>query len=302
MKKYLFAIDLDGTLLANSATSKISKVDVDAIQRLIKAGHVVCIATGRPWRAAKKAYQTLGLNTVIANYNGAQIHNPTDYDFIPVTSYMNLNDIMYILGDKKIKKVMSNVAIEGPGWVMLEKKDKDLERVFGFNQAAKLRIGINYHKLPLRPTGVIFDTKEGVNVTKLKDYLQRTYGDLVEFSSWSKGEGLTPVFDMTDVGITKAKALSLMARYYNVQIKNTIAMGDGYNDVPMFEVAEYSVSMANSSRDIQDVTTYVTTKSNKNGGVAEFINKFLDEDGFRKELRAIRRKKRKIAEQTTKAH
>jgi len=107
---------------------------------------------------------------------------------------------------------------------------------------------------------------------------------------------------MTDVGITKAKALSLMARYYNVQIKNTIAMGDGYNDVPMFEVAEYSVSMANSSRDIQDVTTYVTTKSNKNGGVAEFINKFLDEDGFRKELRAIRRKKRKIAEQTTKAH
>jgi len=66
---------------------------------------------------------------------------------------------------------------------MLEKKDKDLERVFGFNQAAKLRIGINYHKLPLRPTGVIFDTKEGVNVTKLKDYLQRTYGDLVEFSS-----------------------------------------------------------------------------------------------------------------------
>ena len=215
---------------------------------------------------------------------------------------MNLNDVMYILGDKKIKKAMTNVAIEGPGWVMLEKRDSDLERVFGFNKAAKLRIGLDYHKLPLRPTGVIFDTKKGVNVTKLKDYVQRTYGDLVEFSSWSKGEGLTPVFDMTNVGITKAKAISLMARYYDVEIKNTVAMGDGYNDVPMFEVAEYSVAMKNSSQDIKDIATYSTIKSNKDGGVAEFINKFLDDEAFRKELRKIRRQKRKISDKTTKAH
>jgi len=66
---------------------------------------------------------------------------------------------------------------------MLQKRDKDLERVFGFKDAAKLRIGINFHKLPLKPTGVIFDTKPGVEILKLKDYLQRTYGDLVEFSS-----------------------------------------------------------------------------------------------------------------------
>ena len=302
MKKYLFAIDLDGTLLANSSTSEIHEDNIKAVKRLVAEGHIVCIATGRPWRAAKTAYETLGLNTIIANYNGAQIHNPTNYDFIPMTSYMNLNDVMYILGDQKIKDSMTNVAIEGPGWVMLEKRDEDLERVFGFNKAAKLKIGLDYHKLPLRPTGVIFDTKEGINVTELKDYVQRTYGDLAEFSSWSKGEGLTPVFDMTNVGVTKAKAISLMARYYDIELKNTIAMGDGYNDVPMFEVAEYSVAMQNSSPDIQEIATYTSLKNNKEGGVAEFINKFLDDQDFRVELRKIRKQKRNVEAKTTKAH
>ena len=289
MEKHLFLIDLDGTLLKDSSKNIIHKKDIEAVKRATKEGHVVCIATGRPWRASEKAYHTLGLKTVIANYNGAQIHNPTDYSFNPVISYMNLNDVMYILGDNKLKKCISNLAIEGPGWVMLKKRDKDLERVFGFKDAAKLRVGIDFHKLPLKPTGVILDTKPGVKILELKDYLQRTYGDLVEFSSWSKGSGLTPVFDMTNVGITKAKAMSLISRYYDIPAHRTIAIGDGYNDVPMMEVAEYSVVMDQADNSIKNHATFVTN-SNQKAGVAEFINKFLDNNDFRKELR----KKRKI--------
>lgn len=301
---YLFAIDLDGTLLKNSSTAEISKEDIAAIKKLEKAGHKVCIVTGRPWIATKKPYETLGLKTLVANYNGAYIHNPTDYTFSPYISHMNLNDVMYILGDDKIKKYMSNLAIEGPGWVMLDKRDADLERVFGFNTAAKLKIGIDIHKLPLRPTGVVFDTKPGVNVTKLKDYLQRTYGDLAEFSSWSKGEGLTPVFDMTSVGVTKAKAISLMARYYDIPVTRTVAIGDGYNDVPMFEAAEISVAMANASIDIQSKATHTVTKTNKEGGVAEFVELFLkDEDNkFKQKLSKIRNIKRHVKDETTDAH
>ncbi|MCK5867369.1 MAG: Cof-type HAD-IIB family hydrolase [Mycoplasmataceae bacterium] len=301
--KWLFSIDLDGTLLKNSATGEIAKEDIEAIDKLKKAGHIVTIITGRPWRSSKKAYEALNLDTIVGNYNGAQIHNPSDYSFIPLTSYMNLNDVMYILGDKKIKKHMSNLAIEGPGWVMLQKRDKDLERVFGFSDAAKLKIGINFHKLPLRPTGIIFDTKPGLNIVKMKDYLQRRYGDLVEFSSWSKGEGLTPVFDMTNVGVTKAKAVSLMARYYDVPMRRTATIGDGYNDVPMFEVSEISAAVANSSTDIKAKTTYQCMETNKTGGVAEFINAFLKGgDSFIKEQRKIRSNLHKIETQTTKAH
>lgn len=303
--RWLFTIDLDGTLLQDSSKGVVSAEDQKAVRRAIEEGHVVCIVTGRPWRSTKKVYEALGLDTVVGNYNGAQIHNPTDYNFIPHIAYMNLNDVMYILGDKKIKESMSNLAIEGPGWVMLEHRDEDLERVFGFKDSENLKLGIDYHRLPLRPTGVIFDTKPGIDIIGLKDYLQRTYGDLCEFSSWGKGEGLTPVFDMTEVGVTKAKAISLMARYYDIPMKQTVAMGDGYNDIPMFDVAEISVAMANASDDIKEKATFVTTKSHKNGGVAEFINAFLDKEKsptFIKELKTLRKRRKNIRMEIVKAH
>ena len=303
-EKYLFLCDLDGTLLSDSANSTINKKDVDAIKRLREAGHIFAIATGRPWAASKKPYEALNLNTVIANYNGAQIHNPTDYNFTQQIEYMNLNDVMYILGDKKIKEAMSNLAIEGPGWVMLDHRDEPLERIFGFKDAAKLKLGIDFHKIPLKPTGVIFDTKPGVDVLELKDYLSRTYGDLAEFSSWSKGEGLTPVFDITNLGVTKARAIALLARYYDVPMTRTVAFGDGYNDLPMLKAAEISVVVANASQDIKDQATYACESTNKEGAIAEFIDKFLaDEDGsFVNEQSKRRVQIHVTSDQTTKAH
>lgn len=300
--KWLFTIDLDGTLLKDSKTGEVSNVDKRAIKRLIKEGHVVCIVTGRPWRSTEKVYKELGLTTVVGNYNGAQIHNPTDYNFNQVLSHMNLNDVMYILGDPVLEKWMSNLAIEGPGWVMLQKRDEDLERVFGFKDAAKLRLGINFNKIPLKPTGVVIDTKKGVDILRLKDYLNRRYGDLVEFSSWSKGKDLTPVLDMTNVGITKAKVVSLLARFYDVDIKKTISIGDGYNDVPMFGATEISCAMANASKDIHRKVTYVTKKTNQEGGVAEVIKNFLDKPEWVKEQKILRKKLNDIKDETTAAH
>lgn len=303
-QRFLFAFDLDGTLLKDSSKNIMHEDDVKAIKKLKDAGHVVCIITGRPWRAAKKTYEELGLDTVIGNYNGALIHNPCDYNFQHYISHMNLNEVMYILGDKRIQEAKSNLAIEGIGWVRLEKREPVLEKVFSFESSPNLKLGINIHKLPLKPTGVVFDTKPGANVKKLKDYLQRTYGDLVEFSSWSKGENQTPVIDMTAVGVTKAKALSIMARYYDVPINRTVAVGDAYNDVPMFKTAEISVAMANAPEDIKERATFVTTKTNREGGVSEFINKFLkDEDGtFLASQKAIRKSQHRIQDDTSAAH
>lgn len=77
----------------------------------VELGHVVCILTGRPWRSTKPIYEKLGLKTIVANFNGAYIHNPTDSEFIPTINYINLNDILYIMGDKRVKAETSNVAI-----------------------------------------------------------------------------------------------------------------------------------------------------------------------------------------------
>ncbi|MBN3535071.1 Cof-type HAD-IIB family hydrolase [Mycoplasma procyoni] len=272
---YLFALDLDGTILSNSSTGEIHPETFEALRMAIEQGHKICIITGRPWRSTKPIYEKLGLNTVVGNYNGAHIHNPSDEFFIPQIHYLNLNEMLYILGDKKVKKEMSNLAIEGPGWVQLQKRDEALEKVFGFSDSLKFTVGINLNKLPLKPTGIVFDVKETTDVYELKTYLERKYGDLGEFSSWSKGEGLTPVFDITSVGVNKAKAVSLLMRYYGIDIDNTISIGDGYNDVPMFNVTNIAVAMGNSDARVKKLATVALKKTNKEGGVGYYIKKFL---------------------------
>ncbi|WP_127942946.1 MULTISPECIES: HAD family hydrolase [unclassified Mycoplasma] len=292
-KRWLIFIDLDGTFLQDSTTGHLNPSDVKAVEQMIKRGHIVCITTGRPWRSTAEIYRKLKLDTVVSNYNGAHIHNPSDYNFQPYITNLNLNDVMYILGDEELQKATRNVAFEGPGWVQLQKRDPHLENVFGFSSAPKFHVGLDFHKLPLKPTGVIVDTNQNVDIRKLLDYLKRRFGDLVEFSSWSKGDGLTPVIDMTRLGATKSKAVSLISRYYKVPVYQTISIGDGYNDIPMFLTTEISVAMANASDDIKSFATWITSKSHKEGGVAEFLELFLaDQDGkFVENLRRVRTKK-----------
>ncbi|WP_036458973.1 Cof-type HAD-IIB family hydrolase [Mycoplasma leonicaptivi] len=296
-ERYLFAIDLDGTTLRSSATGEVHDQTLKAIKRAKQEGHIVCILTGRPWRSTKFIYDTLGLDTVVSNYNGAHIHHPYDDEFIPYIKYLNLNEALYILGDEKVQKEISNIAIEGPDWVQLQHRDDDLEKVFGFSTSSKLRVGLDFHKIPLMPTGIIFDVKKTTDVEQLRCYLKSRYGDLAEFSYWSKGDGLSPVFDMTNITANKGKALSMLIRYYDVKVENTIALGDGFNDVPMFKVANVSVAMGNATKDVKRYATVKISKSNKEGGVGWYINKFLDNPDAEIQKSNEKRKKRSQAEE-----
>ncbi|WP_341517652.1 Cof-type HAD-IIB family hydrolase [Mesomycoplasma ovipneumoniae] len=273
--RYLFVLDLDGTVLSDSANSEIHPDTESEIKRAVELGHVVCILTGRPWRSTKPIYEKLGLNTIVANFNGAYIHNPTDSEFIPTINYINLNDILYIIGDKRVKAETSNVAIEGPGWAKIKKRDKQLEQVFGFDHIKNLKPGLNYNKIPLKPTCLILDTKPTTNINDFKSYLERRYGDLGEFSAWSKGENHTYVFDMTAIGVNKSKAVSMLSRYYKIDLENIISIGDSYNDIGMFEISTISVAMANSPQQVKKHATVILKKTNKEGGVGDYIRRFL---------------------------
>lgn len=276
-RRFLFAIDLDGTLLADSGAGTIHPKTEEAIKKAVADGHIVSIITGRPWRSTMPVYQKLGLNAIVGNYNGAHIHNPADPFFIPTITYLDLNEVLYILGDQKVKKEISNYAIEGPDWVQLMHRDPNLEKVFGFNQATKFRESINLEKLPLKPTGIVFDCQPTTDVLDLLTYLKRRYGDLGEFSSWSKGEGLSPVFDITSIGVDKRKVISLMMRYYNIDIDDTIVMGDSYNDLSMYEIGNVGVCPANAEQAIKKASTVVMKQTNKEGAVGYFIEEFLQD-------------------------
>ena len=78
-KKYLIAMDLDGTLLPDYGT--INEKLIKIIDLLQKKGHRFVIETGRPFRSSIFVYNAFKLDTPLVNYNGCYITHPLDKNY-----------------------------------------------------------------------------------------------------------------------------------------------------------------------------------------------------------------------------
>lgn len=74
--------------------------------------------------------------------------------------------------------------------------------------------------------------------------------------------------------VSKGEAIKELTTYLGETINNTIAIGNGYNDISMFEVAGKSVAMENAENDIKKMADIITASNNADG-VAIFLENLL---------------------------
>lgn len=63
----------------------------------------------------------------------------------------------------------------------------------------------------------------------------------------------------------KGRAIEILANNGLIDLKDTIAIGDGDNDVSMFNVVETSIAMGNAKDKLKAVATYVTSDISEDG-------------------------------------
>lgn len=76
-------------------------------------------------------------------------------------------------------------------------------------------------------------------------------------------------------GVDKGIALQKVCDEYGIDIKNTLAIGDNYNDVAMIETAGIGIAVANAHLQVKEVADTVTKATNNEGAVAEAIERFI---------------------------
>ena len=72
----------------------------------------------------------------------------------------------------------------------------------------------------------------------------------------------------------KGSALSYICERFEISLENTMAIGDGDNDISMLKIAGLSVVMDNARDEIKKCADVITA-SNNNGGVGKAICKYV---------------------------
>ncbi|AUO67248.1 hydrolase [Citrobacter freundii complex sp. CFNIH2] len=80
--------------------------------------------------------------------------------------------------------------------------------------------------------------------------------------------------DIAGYGVHKGSTVQKLQEILNVSPEETMAFGDGYNDLELLAQAEYSFAMRNAFEEVKNAARFVTG-TNDNSAVMETINSLL---------------------------
>ncbi|MCM1505187.1 MAG: Cof-type HAD-IIB family hydrolase [Muribaculum sp.] len=248
--------DIDGTLVSFK-THKVPDSTVEALKRAKRNGHKIFISTGRPY-------------VIINNLRELQEAGLID-------GYITMNGSYCFVGDKVLYKscipaeevrIMADIADKSgyPSIFVSEhsmkvcRPDEEVRKIFyDFLQIKKLP--------ETKFSDAVNDDIYQMTIFFNEDVEQEIASMLpsCEFNRWY------PTFvDLTAKGNTKAKGIKILADYCGIPMSDTVAFGDGGNDVPMIEEAGLGIAMGNASDEVKSHADYVTDTVD-NDGIAKAL-------------------------------
>lgn len=277
-------IDLDGTLLNDYG--RVSSRSTEVIEKLIDKDIKVVIATGRNYRQAKMLTKEVkGLHYLCSNGAYIKLNN----EKILSNTLLPLDKLSTILSNIDLDN--SLVFIQGRDEIRTNlSKSKGLINKF-FTKG--LKFILNPKKvisLFRKETGIgkftkrIKDIKEYIDNTKEEFYKILVIGEKNELKILSKNieelglsisSSASGNIEINNEGVSKGIGLELLCKEFDIDIKDTMAIGDGGNDIEMLKRAGIGVVMGNSKNKELIKIANITTDTNKNDGVAKILETIL---------------------------
>ncbi|PPE06728.1 Cof-type HAD-IIB family hydrolase [Mesoplasma corruscae] len=274
--KKLILIDLDGTTLMDDHISIHPKTR-SSLEKATQAGHIVCICTGRVSRDAEKIYKDLNMSTILVSLDGGHISDPVHKQFKRIVLPISETIIKQIFKHEVLNDLIDNAVVEYYNHGMsLNPKDK----FFVVDTEDKTEMGdiINDWKGPA--SNLIIKLKSNTNFKYVVDTLKKDFGNSVIVKSdliyGIEHISEKPILIINNKFVNKGFAAEMVAQYYNISLKHTIAFGDQLNDYEMLKTVGTSVALKNANPKLQEVASIITDLTNNEGGVGDTLDKLLN--------------------------
>ena len=244
LSRYLIVTDIDDTLLPHEG--EIPKRNLDAIYRFQKKGGKFTFATGRSHYHCTELYRTLGINVPSAQNNGAYLYDCTtrtvmERTFLPYTANSYIKEACKVFPDMVVA-----VSMEA------QKAHLRSRQVYNIDE-----IGQDWFK--------ILFVRAPEKMEELHQWMDRHPLEGTYYTNSSA------VFcEIMAKGVDKGEGLRKLARVMGVDIRNTYAIGDFYNDIDMLKAAGTSVAVGDGAKDIVDMCDMVVGPCAQ-GAVADLI-------------------------------
>ena len=82
------------------------------------------------------------------------------------------------------------------------------------------------------------------------------------------------------MGIHKGNGLKELCELLQIDIQDTMAIGDNYNDLTMIQAAGIGVCVANAQDIVKENSDYICERDHEHSAVAEAIYRFVKEDEY----------------------
>lgn len=270
----LICIDVDGTLL--NSKHEITPRVKEAIEKAHALGLHTVISTGRMYTDAQYYADLIGVKSPVIASNGAFIKEK-DNDQVIYKDILGESLCLELL--EIFRKHRTTPYFCTPhkfyyGTILFKffyivtklfgrrNNNLDMEYVFSWKQWQTV---LQQEKEDIVKCEIIY--RDAALVEQLRQELANIEQvEVVDSSQYN--------IEITRKGVSKGKAVAMLAALYNLQREEIIAIGDSANDISMIEYAGLGIAMGNALASVKQCADYITD-SNDEDGVANAINRFV---------------------------
>jgi Cof subfamily protein (haloacid dehalogenase superfamily) len=264
--RWLIALDIDGTLVHDDGF--LSPEVIREVRRVRDLGHTVVVATGRSAANAIPVVRELGIESgFVVCSNGAVIVevDPSDPQGFRPHEVITFDPREVLV---KLIDTLPNAhfAVE------------DIDGSYRFHKPfPAYALGDTNVETPLED---LMSHPVSRVVVLSPEHDSEDFGELIAgigLHSVTYAIGYTAWLDISPQGITKGSALEKIRQHYRLPAHQTIAVGDGRNDIAMFEWAAVggglSFAMGQGPDEVK-VAAMEVTSSVEDDGVARVLSGF----------------------------
>lgn len=264
MPPKLVAFDLDGTLIGRDLV--ISERVRQAVARMLEAGILGCLATGRMYRASVPFARELGFETPLMCYQGAAIIDPVTDEILH----------RVVLGNPVVRRLVAIAESEGMHLQLYRNDEYYAESRNRFSDLyASLAKAEPVIVPSLREAFAYSGATKAVVVADPPDarrYEERISADLGASAYVTRS--LPEFVEILDPSVDKGDALRFVAARLGVAMQDVVAIGDSWNDAPLLEAAGFGVAMGSAPPELRQVAAAVVADV-EHDGVAEAIERYV---------------------------